>query len=71
MFSTQPFSQQAYQNTKNFYSPSTLSEQEVPMPVSPLSEAILCLLMWLLRWLDGTAVACHNDSLPGNHADEE
>lgn len=49
---------------------STLSEQEVPMPVSPLSDVMLCLRIWLFRGLDGTAVACHNDSLPGNHADE-
>lgn len=41
------------------------------MPVSPLSDVMLCLLMWLFRWLGGTAVACHNDSLPGNHADEQ
>uniref|UniRef100_A0ACB8GCV7 Uncharacterized protein n=1 Tax=Sphaerodactylus townsendi TaxID=933632 RepID=A0ACB8GCV7_9SAUR len=53
------------------YSPSKLSEQEVPMPVSPLSEAMLCLLIWLLRLLDGPVVACQCDSVPGNHPDEE
>lgn len=56
---------------KNFSSPSTLSEQEVPMPVSPLSEAILCRLVWLFRWLNATVVDCHSDSLPGNHVDEQ
>lgn len=41
------------------------------MPVSPLSEAMLCLLTGVLRWLDGAAVVVHRDSLPGNHAGEQ
>lgn len=41
------------------------------MPVSPLSEAMLCLLRWELRLLDGPVAACHSESVPGNHADEE
>lgn len=41
------------------------------MPVSPLSEAMLCLLIWELRLLDGPVVACHSESVAGNHPEEE
>lgn len=46
--------------------PSTLSEQDVPMPVSPLSEAPLWRLPRLL--VPGAEeVPCHDDSHPGTH----
>lgn len=45
---------------------STLSEQDVPMPVSPLSEAPLWRLPRLL--VPGAEeVPCHDDSHPGTH----
>lgn len=65
------FLSQKHPKLNSINSPSRLSEQEVPIPVSPLSEAILCLLTGLLWLLDEMVVDCHGDSVPGNHPTEE
>lgn len=45
---------------------SMLSEQDMPIPVSPLSEGVLRRLPRLLL-LEEKEAACHVDSAPGNH----
>lgn len=48
---------------------STLSEQDVPMPVSALSEAALWRLARLLLLTEDEP--CHADSQPGTHPGED
>lgn len=57
-------------NQANFKVPSTLSEQEVPMPVSPLSEAALWRRPRLLMPAEEEE-ACHAESQPGTHPEED
>lgn len=45
---------------------STLSEHEVPMPVSPLSDAVLWRRPWL-PLLGAEGLPCHPDSQPDTH----
>lgn len=47
---------------------SRLSEQEVPMPVSPLSDVMLCRRVWLLLPLGEATEECHNE--PESHPGE-
>ena len=49
-----------------FALPSTLSEHEVPMPVSPLSDAVLWRRAWL-PLLGAEGLPCHPDSQPDTH----
>jgi hypothetical protein len=49
-----------------FALPSTLSEHEVPMPVSPLSDAVLWRRAWL-PLLGAEGLPCHPDSQRDTH----
>lgn len=53
-----------------YFVPSTLSEHEVPMPVSPLSEAALWRRPRLLMPA-AEEEACHAESQPGTHPGED
>lgn len=53
-----------------YFVPSTLSEHEVPMPVSPLSEAALWRRPRLLMPV-AEEEACHAESQPGTHPGED
>lgn len=50
--------------------PSTLSEQQVPIPVSPLSDTVLCLRPPQILFPGPGGLLCQADSWPGTHPGE-